>query len=325
MQTGPFDHSPTRFSTERLTLLKRFIEKADILHLHSPWDSVNLQLAKLARDVKTPYVISMHGLINEREMKTNPIKKRFSLRVGSRKYLHRAAAVHCDSLDGKKFCQRWVSNANIKTIPPVFNPSEFLAPPPTSDPDKYWPQRESKKPVILFYAPLHSECGVELAIEAVTKIIQKRLVRFIIAGCGESSYEKSLTQRIDQLELQNHVTFVGEISGDRKIALLRTANVFVEPVKNESVNYAVYEAMACGVPIVISRNTPLSCEIEASDGVLPIEENANALSVAIETLLNNASLQATMGAAAKAWISSEFEGETRTNNYVRMYREIMNQ
>jgi glycosyltransferase involved in cell wall biosynthesis len=91
------------------------------------------------------------------------------------------------------------------------------------------------------------------------------------------------------------------------------------------VNYAVYEAMACGVPIVISRNTPLSSELEASGGVLLIEENANALSIAIETLLNNASLQANMGNAAKAWVASQFEGETRTNNYVRMYREIMNQ
>ena len=108
------------------------------------------------------------------------------------------------------------------------------------------------------------------------------------------------------------------ISGDRKTALLRAADVFVEPANNESVNFAVYEAMACGVPIVISRNAPLALELEASDGVLLIEEHANAISVAIETPLNNATLQTKMGGAAKTWVTSQFEDETRTNNYVRM-------
>ena len=325
MQTGPFDYSQNRFSDQRLALLKQHIADADVLHLHSPWEPANIQLAKLAHDVATPYVVSIHGLVNGRVMRTNPIKKRLYLRFGGRKLLHRAAIVHCDSQESKKQCDRWIPKANYKIVPLVFNPSEHLAPPPTSDPDKYWPQRESKKPVVLFYAPLQSECGIELAIEAVAKIIQKRPVRFMIAGRSETTFEKNIVKLIHQLDMQNHTTFVGEISGDRKTALLRATDVFVEPANVESLNFTVYEAMACGVPIVISRNAPLARELEESEGALLIEENANAISIAIETLLNNPTLQATMGNAAKTWVASQFEDETRTNNYVRMYREIMNQ
>ena len=76
MLTGEFDRSPLRFSVKRLRYIQDHIEQADVLHLHTPWEPANRQLAKIARACCTPYGISIHGILDDWCMKHRSFKKR---------------------------------------------------------------------------------------------------------------------------------------------------------------------------------------------------------------------------------------------------------
>jgi glycosyltransferase involved in cell wall biosynthesis len=325
MRTGSFDRLPFRFSSSRLSLLRQHITDSDILHLHTPWEPANLQLASIAREVGTPYIVSVHGMLDDWVMKTSNLKKRIFLRLGGRKLFHKATATHCTASAEKDQAKKWIPKANIQVVPLVFDPSNYLDPPPTSDPDKYWPQRESNKPTILYLSRLHPKKGVDRLIGAASEIIKKVDVRFIIAGSGEPEYEKQLHSLVHELNLQPKIDFVGFVDGDRKTALLRTADLFVLPTSQENFGIVFPEAMACGVPVITTKGVDIWPELEESGGALIIEEDENSIATSIINLIENQRQLSDMGIAGKSWVEKTFSGDAVVNRYIHLYRNAINE
>ncbi|MBC8309425.1 MAG: glycosyltransferase [Phycisphaerales bacterium] len=324
MRTGDFDRPPIRFSTARLASLKQYIADADVLHLHTPWEPANIQLAKIARDVGTPYVISVHGMLDDWVMKTSTLKKRVFLRLGGRKMFHKAACVHCTARAEADQARRWIPKSNIVVVPLVFDPSLYLTPPPTSDPDKYWPQRESKKPIVLFLSRVHPKKGVDRLLQAAADVLKKSNVRFIIAGSGEPSYERLLQKLAVDLNIDSQIEFVGFVDGDRKVALLRAADLFVLPTSQENFGLVFPEAMACGLPVITTRGVDIWPELEESGGAIIISEDPKSIATAINQLLTNEDTCKNMGEAARTWVDSTFSGDSVTNQYIGLYRTAIN-
>tara|TARA_B100000959_G_scaffold124470_1_gene130746 strand:- start:383 stop:1522 length:1140 start_codon:yes stop_codon:yes gene_type:complete len=324
MRTGDFDRNPIRFSANRLSSLKQHIANTDVLHLHTPWEPANIQLAKLAREVGTPYIISVHGMLDDWVMKTSSFKKRVFLLLGGRKMFHKAAAVHCTARAEADQAKNWIPKSNIIVVPLVFDPSVYLSPPPTSDPGKYWPQRESEKPIVLFLSRVHPKKGVDRLIQSAVDVLKKNKVRFIIAGCGEPAYEKRLQKLASELNIDSHIEFVGFVEGDRKVALLRAADLFVLPTSQENFGLVFPEAMACGLPVITTKGVDIWPELEESGGALIISEDVESIATAIKQLLNDIELRKQMGEAGKTWVDYTFSGDSTTNQYIGLYRNAIN-
>ncbi len=325
MQTGSFDRAPIRFSSNRLKLLAQHIDAADVLHLHTPWEPANVQLAKIARTCGTPYVISVHGMLDDWVMKTSRMKKRIFLKLGGRKMFHRAAATHCTAQAEADQAKKWIRKASINVIPLVFNPMEYLNPPPTADPDKYWPQRESNRQVVLFLSRLHPKKGIERLLHAASTVSKSHNVRFIIAGSGETAYEQHLKSLSRELELNNIVEFVGFVEGDRKTALLRAADLFVLPTSQENFGLVFPEAMACGLPVITTKGVDIWQELQQSGGAIIIDDRADQLTSSIISLLDDDSKRISVSKAAKKWLASTFMGDAVVNRYIELYRQMMNE
>jgi len=325
MQTGSFDRAPIRFSSSRLKVLAQHIEAADVLHLHTPWEPANVQLAKIAQACSTPYVVSVHGMLDDWVMKTSRMKKRIFLRLGGRKMFHRAAATHCTAQAEADQAKKWIRKASMSVIPLVFNPMEYLNPPPTADPDKYWPQRESKRQVVLFLSRLHPKKGIERLLHAASTISKSHNVRLIIAGSGETSYEQHLKSLTRELGLNNVVEFVGFVEGDRKTALLRAADLFVLPTSQENFGLVFPEAMACGLPVITTKGVDIWQELQQSGGAIIIGDSAGQLVSSITSLLEDDSKRTLASEAAKMWVTSTFMGDAVVNRYIELYRQMINE
>ena len=323
--TGTFDRPPIRFSAKRLESLIQHVDSADVLHLHTPWEPANIQLAKIAIRCGTPYVISSHGMLDDWAMKKSSIKKRLFLRFGGRKMFHQAAAVHCTAQAEKSQIKRWIPKSNFVVVPLVFNPSEYIHPPPTSDPDKHWPPRESERPIILFLSRLHTKKGADRLIRAAAKVVVNHDARFIIAGSGEPEYELQLQSLVEKLHLTSHVDFVGFVEGDRKIALFRAADLFVLPTSQENFGLVFPEAMACGVPVITTRGVDIWPELEQSGGALIVGEDVESVTSAINRMLSDDTATAAMGLAGKNWVEQTFAGDTVANRYIDLYRKVINE
>ena len=71
---------------------------------------------------------------------------------------------------------------------------------------------------------------------------------------GQKAYQGSqLLRLVQELGLEQHVTFTGYISDDLLVAVYNLAHVFVYPSLYEGFGLPILEAMACGTPVVASR------------------------------------------------------------------------
>ncbi len=324
LQSGSFDRWPVRFSAKRLAQIRQHIEHADVLHLHTPWEPANLQLAQIARSCGTPYVVSVHGMLDDWVMKTSTLKKQVFLRLGGRKMLHQASFVHCTAQAELTQVTKLIPKSTLAVIPYVFDPSEYLDPPPTSDPDKHWPQRETERQVILFLSRLHPKKGVDRFIRAASMITSPNSARFIVAGSGDSDYDRQLQSLADELDLTSCIDFVGFVDGDRKTAIYRAADVFVLPTSQENFGIVLPEAMACSVPVITTKGVDIWPELEESGGAMIIDEDAESIAKAIDQLLVDPEKRTAMGCAGRAWVESTFGGDAVVNRFIELYRKAIN-
>lgn len=104
---------------------------------------------------------------------------------------------------------------------------------------------------------------------------------------------------------------------------LNAFDLFVLPSINEGISNTILEAMACGLPVVATRvggNPELL--IDGVSGCLVESNDIIGLSDAIETLLNDTELMATLGRGARARCCAEFSLHRMVDDYEKLYREL---
>lgn len=73
-------------------------------------------------------------------------------------------------------------------------------------------------------------------------------VKLLVVGTG--SLEKDVIKRVKKYNLQGNVKFLGVVSSDNVIELMKTSNVFLLTSAFEGMPISVLEALACGLPVV---------------------------------------------------------------------------
>lgn len=103
--------------------------------------------------------------------------------------------------------------------------------------------------VVVTLSRLSPEKGIERLLRALHQIRVPRLHLFI---CGAAAYMKgrAYERKLRRLAEGLPVTFMGHVSGARKSALLRRADLFVSPSRHESYGLTIAEALAHGCRVV---------------------------------------------------------------------------
>jgi len=115
--------------------------------------------------------------------------------------------------------------------------------------------------------------NIDVLIKSIAysqKLLDKKL-KLVIAGSArlpyEIVYEKQLKELVDNLNLQDSVTFLGHIQGDDKDKLdFASSFALVLPSQSENFGNVVLEALAQGTPVIASKNTPWESLEEYNSG-----------------------------------------------------------
>ena len=166
---------------------------------------------------------------------------------------------------------------------------------------------------------LHPRKGIENLLEAC-KLLQDRRWSLTIAGSGRRRYMRSLQARIDRLGLSAAVRLVGEVYGAAKRQLFESIDLMVLPSHAESAATAVAEALAFGVPVIVSRQTPWTCLAEHGCG-LWVDNDPASLARAIGQM--RAMPLAAMGQRGREWVAAEFSWESSARQVCNLYSVLL--
>ncbi|HTV60801.1 MAG TPA: glycosyltransferase [Verrucomicrobiae bacterium] len=151
----------------------------------------------------------------------------------------------------------------------------------------------SDEPLVLFLSRLIPRKGADMLIEAFAEACPRR-GRLVIAGPeGEPGYLAKLQERARAAGVSGRVIFTGPVYGGEKLALLADADLFALPSRYENFANVAADAIACGVPVIISRHCGIRTLVEGRAGLV-IDVERPALVSALRSLLGDSALYARM-------------------------------
>ena len=298
-------HLPARFerfiTTDAQRRFDELFKDVQIVHLHGVWDPILKAAATTAHRRGIPYVVAPHGMLDPWSLSQRSWKKKLALLMGYRAMLNRAAFLHLLNRDEKELIAPLGLTCKFEVIPNGIAPEEFSDLPPAGTFRTAHPAIGSA-PFILFLSRLHFKKGLDILAAAFTQLSRGNSeVHLVIAGKDEG-VETSFRNDIQAAGLTDRVHLVGAIFGRDKLAALVDAACFCLPSRQEGFSIAILEAMACGLPVVISKACHFPEVGEEKAGEV-VNLNADDFATALQRVLSN---PAEMGRSGRRLVFERF-------------------
>lgn len=182
--------------------------------------------------------------------------------------------------------------------------------------------------VILTVGRLVRMKGIDYAIRAFKKIsaLYPRVVYEIV---GEGVEHDRLVRLVKDLHLQNRVKILGYLPHDQVIEKLRQAHIFLlasntKIGEQEGIPNAVMEAMATGLPVVVTAHSGL-CELvkNGTSGFLVREKDVTSIADRLSYLLRNSHLWPEIGAMGREHVLREHNKIIANERLVEIFRSLL--
>jgi glycosyltransferase involved in cell wall biosynthesis len=169
---------------------------------------------------------------------------------------------------------------------------------------------------ILFLSNLLEAKGVYVLLEAC-QLLKRTTPQFncvLIGGKGDISPE-ALQAKIQALQLENQVRYVGVKYGEEKYRYLTAAGMFVLPTLKEAFPLVLIEAIQFGLPVISTNEGGITdIVIDGKNGFIVPKGDATALAEKMAMLLKNEEIRTTMGACGRQLYQEKFTLEKFESN-----------
>jgi glycosyltransferase involved in cell wall biosynthesis len=320
-------HAP-RFWSASLPLaigLRHKIPGADLVHIHSLYLFHNLVAGHFCRQYGIPYLVRPHGTLDPFIHRRHRGRKRLMETWFENRNLRQAAAIHFTTGEEQRLATPFTLGTPGLVVPLGINLDEFAAMPEPGSFRRRHPEI-GDKPIILFFGRINFKKGLDILAKAFGVVARQRQdVRLVIAGPDNEGWGARVRAWLKEAGALDRTTFTGMLLGPDKLAVWRDASLFVLPSYSENFGLAVIEAMAAGLPVIISDQVNIWPEVgNAGAGrVIPCE--AAALADQILKLLANPDAARAMGRQGRWLVEERFSWPRIACRLAEAYVRIINE
>lgn len=304
--------------------LQQNVRHFDIVHIHGLRHSAGSDAAAAARQANIPYILAPHGQLEAGAEAGGGLMKSINWLLKDSALLHHAAAIQCLNISEIKHSS---ALANLKnTIIGNGIPAAVCENLPARGSWRNEIQStlgKPDRPLALFLGNIEPKSGLERLLPHWPVILRQQPdLILVIAGTGEKSYIDILNALIRKHNLTGHVVWTGELTGLAKWRTLVDSDVFILPAHQATSSSAIIEAMAAGLPVVLTRECHFD-EVEAHQSGVIIEHGDMAAFVtSVAELLGNQEILTSMGENAKKLVQSYFTWEVTGEKLERLYESL---
>jgi len=246
------------FSPTMLGAAPALVRDCDVTHGHGLYVGPNLIFGREARRQRKALVYHVHGMFEPYILKRSRWKKRLvqwmfeDRNIRDVRFWRALTSTEADQIAATGARQP------IAVIPNGLDVADFTRPADLDRPIQTpLVERLSKRfRRLLFLGRIHPKKGLMLLLPAWVKVRSRAADwELVIAGPDEGGHLQEVRARAAELGIGDRVIFTGLTQGEEKVRLLHTADLFVLPSFSEGLPMSVLEALACGVPVVATRES----------------------------------------------------------------------
>lgn len=304
--------------------LAEHVSGYDLVHIHALFSQPSVAAGLVARRSGVPYIVRPLGTLNRFGMeKRRPRLKRLSYRLLERRILAGSARVHYTSEAERQEAALVGAPGRPAIIPNGIELHRFTDLAPGGWLERRAPQLAGRT-IILFLSRIDPKKGLDLLLPAFAQLrATRRDVALVVAGDGSAELVGRLRVEAMRLGIDHDIYWAGFLTGDEKRAALASADTFVLPSYSENFGLSVVEAMASGLPVVVSDQVGIHHEVATAGAGLVTPCAVPALATALASVAEDAAFRRRLGAAGSRLAESRFSAEAMTSAVLRMYHEVL--
>ena len=270
----------------------------DIVHAHSHLFLTTYQAVKYCVNQRRPSVISVRGVMAERQYLINLLQKTYLYTLASWIF-KKTTVVHCltrsDAMEVMRF---GCPTEKIKIIP---NPvdTRFFAPQPKLEEDN----------LVVWIGRFVPEKGLDVLIKVAREVVKyNKNIRFLLVGDGP--LVTRVKYLIQEYNLKNNVLLTGAVSRQYVSKILARASVFILPSLKEGLPKTLLEAMSSGKAVVAS-DIPGIREVvtNGKSGILVKPYDYFSFAKVVLNLIEDREFRHKLGATARYYIEKKYSWE----------------
>jgi len=284
------------FSPAMLQANLHYIRDADFITIHSLYSFPVLTGYLLARWFHKPYALWPHGVLAPIQRQINPGKKKVYGWLIARAILDNASVMVYTSQGEREEARSLDLKSPSVVIPHGFDVHEFInLPPPGTFRSRYMAGHSG--PLVLFLSRINQKKGLDILARAFALVLERLPnARLAIVGSSDPPRFKDQVMRwIKESGISNYVMMPGLLVGVEKMRAFADADVFVLPSHAENFGFAVFEAMASRIPVVISNTLDYAKEVDSHQAGISVTRNPQAFANAIVRVLTDKDLHQKLG------------------------------
>lgn len=294
------------------------VASADLLHVHGLWRSPTRVAAR--RLMKEPVVIAPHGMLDPWALAQHRRRKQLLLNLYERRTLQQAAAIQVLCTAEAEAVRQLGITAPIALIPNGVQPPTPIA---AEQPAPWASQVPDGAKVLLFLGRLHPKKGLQPLLKAWQNLTTTAASGWwlVIVGYGDDG---AIARQVQQ-EAIARTTVLGPCFDQAKAACLAQASAFILPSFSEGLPMAALEAMAAGLPCLLSPACNLAIASEQG-AALNVEPTPTALQAALLQLFALSDRdRSTMAQTGRALALAHFSWSAIADQTFALYRWILGQ
>jgi glycosyltransferase involved in cell wall biosynthesis len=291
------------------------LRDADVCHVHALFNWPAWRGADRAQRQGRPIVVSTRGMLEPSARAHHKYRKQIAWHLMDRRLLANASAVVA-ATDAE------AASLSARGVAPVIVPNaiEMPAALPARGAFRTTHGLADDSRVITFLGRLHPIKRLDLVADAFLDVASRdpRAV-LVIAGPDDGGMRPTVAHRLTAVA--DRVRWLGAIAAPEKWPLLADSDTLLLCSDSESYGRVVAEALASGVPPVVTESCPWSV-LETEQIGRWVPQRAAAMADAIVALFSDLPKHRAMSARARAYALRNFSWDQVVAQYVALYQSV---
>lgn len=311
------------YSKNTAKFARENIKKYDIVYAIHWYNHPVMTFAKIAHEENVPFILAAYASLMDPARSLNSRGKKILDFLYTKNMIKNTPGFHSvGELETEQYIKLGISNEKIHYIDHGLVLEDFIIKNRTDIFEKI-KINPKKDRYIIFVGRIDKKKGVDILINSFVEIENNfDDVSLVIVGTGLPNYEIELKKLVSRLNLKK-VIFTGFVSENEKLELLESATSFITISHSDVHTIAAQEAMAMGVPIILSKASDWP-EIDEFHAGISIDIDVKSVENAMKKMLNDENLSK-YGENAKKLIKERFLIDSLIPKYEKMFSTVIEQ
>lgn len=287
---------------------------ADVIHSHALWMMPNIYPGWAVHGTPCRLVLSPRGMLSDWALRRSVWKKRVMWYLGQGRALRASHCLHATAEVEYQEIRRAGLRAPVAIIPNGIDvPAAWKSNGIVAGPRR-----------LLFLSRINPKKGIDILLNAWRRI-EPRFPEWQlhIVGTSDPPNYQSQMQRLARSLGVRDVYFPGPAYGADKTRTYQQADLFVLPTHSENFGLAVSEALAHGLPAIVTKGAPWS-GLETHDCGWWIEQGVDSLADCLQSVLALAPERLReKGRRGRQWMEKEFSWERTGRMMLEVYHWLI--